>query len=457
MARKFSSVAGEMILQTGINATSGGITLDTISGLPSQFPFTLILDLGQLSEEVVEATASGGGTSLLITRGVDGTSASPHSAGAKVVHGPSARDFNEPLTHIERTSSVHGVTGSVVGTSDTQTLDRKTFTSSATNATALIVRSTAGQTAPLQSWANSSGTPLTTVEASGKVNAATVDAKDSVFSASSGSAVALTAKGSSTQTANVFSVKNSSSSDLFSVGATGTTTAKTLVSGDSTVTASAATAVPLVVKGVGSQTGDLTQWTDYSSGVLAKVTSAGRVNAVGVDVGASTIAAAAAGDVPLTLSGAASQSSDYVQVRNSSSSVLVSIDKDGKLTASGVSTNGALAAGTAAISTSLAAPTITATTVTATTVKGDNLPGRVLKGTLAVGAFSPGEIAYTGYIGFGAALTDPIVVACSGDDSIPGLVVSVVNVSSTQFRLKIKNYGDGVVTGARVNWIAAGS
>lgn len=52
-----------------------------------------------------------------------------HSTGATARHGVSARDFTEPQTHIAGTNNVHGVTGNVVGSTDTQTLTNKDLTS----------------------------------------------------------------------------------------------------------------------------------------------------------------------------------------------------------------------------------------------------------------------------------------------------------------------------------------
>ncbi len=435
MARKFSSVAGEMILQTGINATSGGITLDTISGLPTSFPFTLIIDLGSMSEEVVEATASGGGTSLLISRGVDGTSAAPHSAGSKVVHGPSARDFNEPLTHIDRIIGVHGVTSGLVGVTDTQTLDKKTFTSGSAITTALTVRATGGQSASLQKWTDSSGTALTTVEPTGRVVTPGVDGKDSVFTASGGSSTALTAKGSSTQTANVFSVRNGSNVEMLSVGATGTTTATKLASGDTTVTASGPTAVPVTVKADAAQTADLTQWTSSAGTELAAVTSAGRVSATGVDAGATVLTAASATDVPLTAKGASAQTANLVEVQKSDGTVVVKADEDGAVTA----------------------PSITATgAITGATGTFGNLPKKVVTGR---GALSiPGNtVAYTGTINFGSTLTSPVVIVSTEDDQQVGAIVSVDSLTGTSFRLKVRNVTSNTVTGAAFCWIAIGS
>jgi hypothetical protein len=65
-----------------------------LSGYPNQFPFTAIIDPDTASEEVVEVSAAAG-TTLTVTRGVDGTSGVSHNAGAVFRHGVSARDFDE--------------------------------------------------------------------------------------------------------------------------------------------------------------------------------------------------------------------------------------------------------------------------------------------------------------------------------------------------------------------------
>lgn len=111
-----------------VNATDTSITVDNASGFPSQFPYTIILDPQQVTEEVCDVTAAVGNI-LTIVRGVDSTTAIAHSAGAVVWHGVSARDFTEINAHQAASTGVHGVTGSVMGTGGTQTVTgSKNFT-----------------------------------------------------------------------------------------------------------------------------------------------------------------------------------------------------------------------------------------------------------------------------------------------------------------------------------------
>jgi len=126
--RFYSSTATPKNLVSSITNVTTTIQLSDTVGLPAQFPYTLALDYETPVEELVDVT-SAAGTMLTITRAVDGTSATSHTAGAVVRHVSSARDFTDSRNHENSTTNVHGtqVGSAVVGTTDAQTLTNKTI------------------------------------------------------------------------------------------------------------------------------------------------------------------------------------------------------------------------------------------------------------------------------------------------------------------------------------------
>lgn len=103
--RYYSSTAQGTTLSSAVNSSVTTLVVAAVSGWPSSFPYTLVLDQDTINEELVEVTARSG-TTLTVTRGVDGVSAKAHDAGASVNHGVSARDFDEPNAFINGTSVV---------------------------------------------------------------------------------------------------------------------------------------------------------------------------------------------------------------------------------------------------------------------------------------------------------------------------------------------------------------
>jgi hypothetical protein len=132
----YSNVAQATTLSGSISAAATTVTVGATTGFPGTFPYVLALDYGAATEELVVVTAAAG-TNLTCTRAFGGTSAQSHSLGAVVRHVVNAVDLTDFRTHEAATAAVHGVSGTLVGTSDTQTLANKTLTAPTVNAGAM--------------------------------------------------------------------------------------------------------------------------------------------------------------------------------------------------------------------------------------------------------------------------------------------------------------------------------
>ena len=107
--------------------------------------YTVVIDPDTALEEIVDVTARSTNT-LTITRNIDGSTGQAHSAGAVVRHMAIGRDYTEANTHIESTTGVHGITGAVVGTTDTQVLTNKDLSSATNTLSTSVVTLTGAQT-----------------------------------------------------------------------------------------------------------------------------------------------------------------------------------------------------------------------------------------------------------------------------------------------------------------------
>lgn len=123
--RKYSSRSQKTTLSASI--TSVATTANVVSGtslmggatLSAGQTYTVVIDPDTALEEIVDVTAVSTNT-LTIVRGIDGSSAVAHSAGAEVRHMSIGRDFREANEHIENTTTVHGLTiANVLETTDT--------------------------------------------------------------------------------------------------------------------------------------------------------------------------------------------------------------------------------------------------------------------------------------------------------------------------------------------------
>jgi len=116
--RKYSSRAQQTTLSSPI--TSGDVSMTVGSGanlMGGKTPavgetYTVVIDPDTALEEIVDVSNHASGNTLTIARGIDGSTAVAHSAGAIVRHMVIGRDLSEANTHIEGTLAVHAATTS---------------------------------------------------------------------------------------------------------------------------------------------------------------------------------------------------------------------------------------------------------------------------------------------------------------------------------------------------------
>ncbi len=113
--RKYSSRSQQTTLTAGINSSATSATVVSGSALLGGITisageiFTVVIDPDTALEEIVDVTAVSTNT-LTIVRGIDGSTGQAHSAGAVVRHMAIGRDYREANSHIENTTTAHGLT-----------------------------------------------------------------------------------------------------------------------------------------------------------------------------------------------------------------------------------------------------------------------------------------------------------------------------------------------------------
>ena len=241
-ARQYRSTVEAKTLNQAITNVSSSIVLNSVTTLPSSYPYTLVIDPDTLTEEIVTVTSSAGGNSLNVTRGQDGTTAQAHNLAAAVRHMITARDLQEPQDHIN-----NGGYHVIVCTSTTRPgspVDGQHIYETDTDKTL--------------SWDGTSWNPVSGAAA----YQASAPANPSV-----GSLWVDSDETASQLNTNDFLLKADASASTGYVSKVG---------GD-TVVASGAAVKPLILKGAASQSANLQEWQDSTGAVVASVAPDGNM------------------------------------------------------------------------------------------------------------------------------------------------------------------------------------
>lgn len=137
MRRQYAGAAFPSVLIAELAASAAALTIecDDLTNWPDGMvgPFVVAADRGLPTEEKILCSSRTANTLTVYDDGVtsgrgwDGTSIQYHNINAVIEHVFSATDADEANLHVNSSSGVHGLTGSVVGTDDTQTLTNKTL------------------------------------------------------------------------------------------------------------------------------------------------------------------------------------------------------------------------------------------------------------------------------------------------------------------------------------------
>lgn len=249
----YSNIAVATTLSGSINNAVTSAVVGSTTGWPSSFPYIIAFDYGGASEELIRVTANASNT-LTFSRGYGGTSAVSHSAGAVVRHIYNAQDATDFRTHEAASLGVHGVAGTLVGTTDIQTLSNKTLTSPTINngafasggsfagtytgtptfSGALTLSGSPVITTPVVSGGTFGGSPtLTTPTIASFVNATHNHSNaagggqaltNPIIGTSGAASTPLIARGFAAQSVNLAEVQDSGSVARVSVGSTGALT-----------------------------------------------------------------------------------------------------------------------------------------------------------------------------------------------------------------------------------------
>ena len=220
----------------------------------------------------------------------------------------------------------------------------------------LTAKGAPSQTANLTEWQDSAGGVKARVSSTGTfantggttlASNAEINAYGAAVLVSSGVSTypMIIAKGAASHTANLQEWQNSAGTVQARINAAGSfTTTGVIIAGASSGSFAALNAIssdvaqiPLGVKGFSGQTANLTEWQDSAGTVLSKVSPSGVVMAgngivsggLNTGPGVATFFAGAAGNIPLAVRGATSQTASLTEWQSDTGTVLSRIRNDG--------------------------------------------------------------------------------------------------------------------------------
>jgi hypothetical protein len=449
LKRNFSATAIETTLVNSISSAATGdtttsVSVVSVSGYPAA-PFTLIFAPDTNKEEVVTCI-SVVGTTLQVIRGQDQTLAVSHTAGTSVRHGVSGRDFKEEQTHIAARgydadsgilsnagqTHVHGLEtgdGSVVGSTQSVTLTRKTLTTPVINgatlsgtvtSTASIVVSGAGTITGLSSasMVSSSAAPKSYVDA-----ILVLQEASAASSATSASAAATSATSAAASATAAATSATSAATSATSAAASATTAAASVA----TIAASATSAANSASAAATSATSAAASATSSASSASAAATSA--TSAAASATAAATSATSAAASATAAATSASSAGTSATAAATSATSAAASATTAAASVAAisafaTTASNSASAAATSATSAATSATSSATSASAAATSASSALTSQTAAATSATSAAASATAAATSATSAAASATAAATSATSAATSASSALTS---------------------------------
>ena len=440
-ARYYSSTAIETALSGAIGAQAQGAAntsfiVGSVSGFPTSYPYTLIVDPDTSKEEVLTVFA-GSGTTLSVYRGADSTQGVAHSAGAVVRHGVSGRDFRESENHIAargydidqtildaaNQTHVHGIAtgdGVIVGTLKAQTLTQKTLTTPTINGATISGAVTSSATV-------TGGTFTSVTVTSSTISTSTLTGS---FTASSATFVSPTISGSPV-------ITGLSSAGMVDSSATPKIYVDSILGSATSAAISAASAAASATAAATSATSAAASASAAASSASASATSASAAATSATSAAASATAAATSATSAAASATAAATSATSAAASATASANSATASASSATAAATSATSAASSASAAATSASSAATSATSAATSATSAAASAASAAAV----LTGAFdAKGDLL----VGTGTNTFDQLTVAATN-----GYVLSVNSATATGLEWAAANPGDitGVTAG----------